>query len=627
MKLHFFGDVSSVFDGLDAIKNRLLIELCSDGEQVQVISGNGFLEISGTHGIYSIKYQKKAEFFRGLSILIDRIKKGEHDFIQTEFSRFDTCGTLVDVSSNGVLTLQTAKDFIERIALMGLNMLMLYTEDTYQIEQYPWFGYMRGAYTQDELRAIDAHCQKFGIECIPCIQTLGHLKTTLRWPYADEIRDTQSVLLVDEPKTYDFIEEMIRACRVCFTSHRIHIGLDEAFGLGEGRYKELHGSSNKYELMIRHIEKVSAIAKKYDFTPMMWSDMFFRLGKPQGDYDPEAILPSDAAQRLPKQLGLVYWDYCLESTDQTHKILQMHDVLEREVMFAGGIWTWNRMVVNMEKSFKTARCQLRACKQKGIRTVFVTIWGSGSANAYNIYATLPGLQMYAEQCYCDEVSDKHLERMFKICTGYDMHAFSKLYFDDFTDEEKETYSDGSFCVNPSFQHYHNDVLIGLLDQSLSGFDFKTRYQRIIENLCQLPNQGDMQWLFDSHRKLAEILLIKCDIGPRLTSAYRSGNRATMQAICDELESLNKKCEQFHLEYGNIWHRTYKPFGWETLDLDMAWVDERTKWAHHRVQMYLSDEINRIEELEADRFFFNGIERPLTEVASPRSFISAAYNMN
>ena len=107
---------------------------------------------------------------------------------------------------------------------------------------------------------------------------------------------------------------------------------------------------------------------------MMWSDMFFRLGKPQGDYDPEAILPSDAAQRLPKQLGLVYWDYCLESTDQTHKILQMHDVLEREVMFAGGIWTWNRMVVNMEKSFKTARCQLRACKQKGIRTVFVTIW-------------------------------------------------------------------------------------------------------------------------------------------------------------------------------------------------------------------------------------------------------------
>lgn len=47
-------------------------------------------------------------------------------------------------------------------------------------------------------------------------------------------------------------------------------------------------------------------------------------------------------------------------------------------------------------------------------------------------------------------------------------------------------------------------------------DFKTRYQRIIENLCQLPNQGDMQWLFDSHRKLAEILLIKCDIGPRLT---------------------------------------------------------------------------------------------------------------
>ncbi len=30
------------------------------------------------------------------------------------------------------------------MAVMGLNMLMLYAEDSYVIEGEPWFGYMRG---------------------------------------------------------------------------------------------------------------------------------------------------------------------------------------------------------------------------------------------------------------------------------------------------------------------------------------------------------------------------------------------------------------------------------------------------------------------------------------------------
>jgi hypothetical protein len=41
------------------------------------------------------------------------------------------------------------------MALMGLNMLQLYTEDTYEIENEPFFGCLRGKYTAKELSAID----------------------------------------------------------------------------------------------------------------------------------------------------------------------------------------------------------------------------------------------------------------------------------------------------------------------------------------------------------------------------------------------------------------------------------------------------------------------------------------
>lgn len=38
---------------------------------------------------------------------------------------------------------------------MGLNMLQLYTEDTFEVEGEPLFGYLRGKFTTRELASID----------------------------------------------------------------------------------------------------------------------------------------------------------------------------------------------------------------------------------------------------------------------------------------------------------------------------------------------------------------------------------------------------------------------------------------------------------------------------------------
>ena len=68
--------------------------------------------------------------------------------------------------------------------------------------------------------------EKFGIELVPCIQTLAHLATTLRWGYADGMKDTGDILLIDEEKTYEFIEEMIKTSRECYKTDKIHNGMD-----------------------------------------------------------------------------------------------------------------------------------------------------------------------------------------------------------------------------------------------------------------------------------------------------------------------------------------------------------------------------------------------------------------
>jgi hypothetical protein len=62
---------------------------------------------------------------------------------------------MIDCSRNGVLTVETTKTLLRYFALLGINMCQLYTEDTYEIPGEPWFGYFRGPYTFDELKAID----------------------------------------------------------------------------------------------------------------------------------------------------------------------------------------------------------------------------------------------------------------------------------------------------------------------------------------------------------------------------------------------------------------------------------------------------------------------------------------
>lgn len=627
LKLTFHGALSEIWEGLTLVQERLCFCLAPDGIPVTVEKLSQGLSMEVNSQGYRIGYHTKPEFFRALALLTDRLSgKTQTDSI-TETPRFDTCGAMIDVSRNAVLRVDTVKDMIQRMALMGLNMLMLYTEDTYKMDAYPWFGYMRGAYTHEELKEMDTYGQIFGVELIPCIQTMGHLKTTLRWPYAAGMTDQPAVLLADEPATYAFIEEMLKTCRECFSSKRIHIGLDETHGMGLGAFLRKNGYESPYEIMLRHINCVTELAEKYGFLPMMWSDMFFRLGQYQGDYNVLAQIPEDVSSRLPQKLEMVYWDYVTTDPQKLECIMEKHRQIGRETIFAGGIWTWNRMIVNMEMSFETANQQLAAAKSHGLRTAFVTIWGSGSLSACNIYSTLPGLQMYAEHNYSDTVSMEHLANRFRACAGYCLDDFLSLCVDDFTKEEQALYKDETCCcINSSFQHYYNDVLLGIMDKNLSGYDFRSRYASYKKKLLSLPNQRDLEWLFVAHRLLAEILLVKCDLNPRLIGAYQADDRSALKQIQKDLAALKQKYEAYHRYYGDIWHAIHKPFGWEALDIELGSIETRIQWAEHRLEQYLSGAIAKIEELEAERFYFNEIQKPLTETAGARSFLSVAYGM-
>ena len=66
---------------------------------------------------------------------------------------------MFDCSRNGVLKMETVKRYIEYLALLGMNDLLLYTEDTYEIPEYPHFGALRGRYTKEEIHAMEQYAE------------------------------------------------------------------------------------------------------------------------------------------------------------------------------------------------------------------------------------------------------------------------------------------------------------------------------------------------------------------------------------------------------------------------------------------------------------------------------------
>ena len=190
-------------------------------------------------------------------------------------NKFKYFGVMIDVSRNSVMKVDTLKWYLPLLKKMGYNCVFLYSEDTYHVDNEPYFGYMRGKYSEEDMREMDEFASSIGIEIVPCIQTLAHLNGTLRWRQIPI--DTDDIMLTDDDRTYEMIDRMFASLSKNFKSRKIHVGMDEAYMLGRGKHLDIHGYEPISTLMKRHLDKVTEIAKKNGYEEvMLWSDMYLR---------------------------------------------------------------------------------------------------------------------------------------------------------------------------------------------------------------------------------------------------------------------------------------------------------------------------------------------------------------
>lgn len=543
------------------------ISLARDGERIQ------------------ITYSRKNELFRALS-LINRCIENEKDI--EEMAKYQDLTYMIDCSRNAIPNLTDVKRLIRVLAVLGYDSLMLYTEDTFELPGYPYFGHMRGRYTESELREIDDYADAFGVELIPCIQTLAHLMAALRWyPFAS-IKDSSDVLLAGDDATYEFIRAELMQCKRCFRSKRIHIGMDEAVGIGRGQYLDKNGYRNSSEIFTEHLSRVLDICAELDYQPMIWSDTFFReaLGEyyvTKGEFSEELI------SSLPKGVDMVYWDYYHDDPVMLDKMMELHKSMRLPVVFAGGARKWDGFASNNHRSLVVSKAQLDYCEKYGIDRIIVTAWGDCTAEA-STYSSMPSTIYFSERCYSDAADDTLDERSRTV---FGLSFEELLRFDLLNRLPGKSQN-----MNSAAKYLlYNDPLERLMDMHMDRRTVAATYKKHSKALHALSDNERLGYAFTTLAYLSDVLALKCDLGWRLYDAYTVGDKAALEKAASDIPKIIKRIKRFLLSFREQWYRENKTMGFAPQELRIGGLMERLRGVKMRIDDYISGKTDKIEELE------------------------------
>ncbi len=541
-----------------------------------------------------IQYGKLTDFCRALMVAAQQ--DGEYQI--EEKKHFGDFGYMVDCSRNAVPKVDTLKTLIKRIAFMGYDFLGLYIEDTIKVEGEPYLGYMRGAYSKQEIREVANYAAGFGIEVRPYVQTLAHFNQIKRYEEYQNIIDTDDILLVGDESTYEFLERYIKTIAEGFQAKKINIGMDEAHMVGLGKYLDRNGYKNRFNIMYDHLEKVTDICKKYGLQPQMWSDMFFRLAFGGEYYIEDAELKSEI--KIPKGLELVYWDYYSCDEERYDNMLKRHKILTEHIGFAGGAWKWTGFAPHNQYSLKTSKAALTACIKNNLDSVVITGWGDNGAEA-SLFSTLPALYFDANMAY----ESKMIDTPFYMMTGIRMEDYMLVDIVNPFSEIQDKHN------NASKYFLYNDPLIGTFDSVAVGIE-KNYYYLATEKLKECINnnpQSSFIYLFQTLEKLCRVLECKLELGIRIRKAYISRDTQVLKQIAEkEIPELQVRIDYFYHSFMEQWYLENKTFGFEIQSIRIGGLKQRLTECAEKICLYLQGKSDFIDELEEEHLPFHYFEQ-------------------
>ena len=537
------------------------------------------ISVEKTDSHVTITYDKEPHFYMALVRSIE-MTNGLH-VIDAKVKRL---GLMVDCSRNAVLKPCMVKKLICLLVMAGYDYLELYTEDTYELPDEPYFGYKRGRYSAQELKDIVSFADIFNMEMVPCIQTLAHLRRLANWlPYFEHM-DIDDILLVGDERTYNLIRKCLRFCKEVFHTNRINIGGDEAYNLGLGKYKDRHGIRPKHDIYLEHMKKVFEICKEEGFEPEFWADGLYRTKK--SERENKKVFDGT-------QTPIVWmYGYSFMKGFETKKELAkeyLHKIrgYAGKVMYTGTFFKFLGYAPYNEYSYRAMDEYFAAVEECKVDHVMMTAWGD-DGNECSVYAVMPSIWYAANKLFPCDVD---LNALIAMVSGYTKEEW------ELCDKLNAIRPELDTMCNASRYMLHNDYLLGLLDYNTPG-DAGEHYERLLPKFEELSQRGSQfSYLFASYEALCRVLTRKATYGKRLRYAYQNGDKKTLRELIAELADIKEDMQAFYDVYRKQWMKENKDFGFEVIDVRLGGLISRADTVTALLNDYLSGKIDKIYELE------------------------------
>ncbi len=380
---------------------------------------------------------------------------------------FEHRGVMLDVSRGKMASLEYLKQLVSFLSDIGYNVFQLYCEDKLALKKHPLVGSATGAYTESQIRELDAWCGDCFVELQPCIQTFSHLQGLLCLPGYCRLCENEEMftLAPGKDEVYTFLDDELGETLPWFTSTTLNINMDEAYDIGTGYSRRECEHRGQGEVFLSHLRRVVAIARGHGAkTIIMWGDF--------------AAKHHSLLSGLPEGVVLADWNY---NPDTSYPSVDVIRNIGVPFWVAGGVSSWNSLFPRVYNSYMNLINLSAEAFAKGAGGFLVTDWGD-YGHMQPLGLSLYGYMVGAQQAFhARETDPRTLEE----------EAWPLIFPDRRTEAAFRLLMDSNLAPNlqngfktMSLYFFFDDLLSGL---SLKGND---RYLKLTrESFSILEEKG------------------------------------------------------------------------------------------------------------------------------------------
>ncbi|PID61697.1 MAG: hypothetical protein CR986_02625 [Ignavibacteriae bacterium] len=448
-----------------------------------------------------------------------------------------------DISRGQVSTLKNFKRIIRFISEYKMNTYMPYMEDLIQFDKYPEIGKGRGALSKNEIKEIVKFAEEHFVEVIPIFQTLGHYENILSQSEFIELADWSGAASLDvtNPKTYSFLENLLKEIFELFPSKYFHIGADESYDVGYGNSRKLVEETDLATVHAEHYKKVYDICKENGKEVMMYGDMIL---------DNPGIL-----DKISDDIIIVNWKYFPRFNYTSTRTFNKHNF---PYIVSPSVWNFNAA---FPENF-LAVPNIQTFIEDGLRNnslgMLNSSWGDYGAETFREY----NLYGYAWSAQCAwNIAESNIlsfnNSFFKQFFGTEPNSVKKI-FDELN--------------NPVNQMVWNNVwrnpLLGYRKQDWRQYKFPelSKFYGMLENNEILQNVNKLRRTASKNKGFIDLL----EFTGKLKNWFILKQEA-MILLSDALDSIEIDYEKLNnlvkqniqiltelkTEYSTLWKRTNK----------------------------------------------------------------------